>query len=63
MVVRWIFLQGRELFTLVQDLADKDAIYADASLTTKVHDARICVALFEKQVLVILVYEVDLDFV
>ena len=62
-VVRRIFLQRRELFALVKDLADEDAVHADAALTTKVHDARIGVALFEKQVLVIFVDEVDFDFV
>lgn len=48
---------------MVQDLADKDAIHADAPLAAKVHDAGICVAPFEKQVLVVFVYEVDFDFV
>ena len=63
MVVWRIFLKGRELIALVKDLADENTVDTDASLSTEIHYARIGIAFFEKQVMIILVYEVYFNFV
>jgi hypothetical protein len=62
-VVGRVLRKSRELLALVQNFADEDAVDADASLAAEVHYARISVALFEEEMLVVLIDEVDFNFV
>lgn len=46
---------------LIEHLTDNDSIYSDASLASKVHHTRVCIALLEKQMFVVEINELILD--
>ena len=62
MVVLRVARQIRRLLSLVQNLTDEDTVHSDAPLSSKIHNARICVTFLKEKMLVELVHEVDFDW-
>lgn len=57
-VVFGVFAERLKSFSLVEHLANQNAVHSDAAFTSKIHNTRICVTALEKQVVVVLIDEI-----